>query len=56
LCAKMSCWEKARRRRALGRALRVSGDAINSEAVAEAVAGMISGSPRRARPGPAVPV
>lgn len=56
MCAKMSCWEKARRRRALGRALRLSGDAINGGAVAEAMAGMISGSPRRDGRGPAVGV
>lgn len=52
LCAKMSCWEAARRRRTLGRALRLSGDAIDNDAVAGAVAGMISGSPRRSGPEP----
>jgi translation initiation factor IF-2 len=47
LCAKMTCWEAARRRRALGRALRVSRESIDHLALAEEVEGMISGSPRR---------
>jgi|GEM_PF-5512729 len=47
LCAKMTCWEAARRRRALGRALRVSREFIDHLALAEEVEGMISGSPRR---------
>jgi predicted RNA-binding protein YlxR (DUF448 family) len=45
LCAKMTCWEAARRRRALGRALRVSRESIDHQALAEEVEGMISGSP-----------
>jgi predicted RNA-binding protein YlxR (DUF448 family) len=45
LCAKMICWEAARRRRALGRALRVSRESIDHQALAEEVEGMISGSP-----------
>jgi len=55
LCAKMTCWEAARRRRALSRALRLRGDPVDNEAVAEAVAGMISGSPRRSGLAPAAP-
>jgi len=55
LCAKMTCWETARRRRALGRALRRSGGPIEIAALAEAVTGMISGSPRRSGPEPAAP-
>lgn len=46
MCAKMTCWEAARRRRALGRALRVSRESIDHLALAEEVEGMISGSPR----------
>jgi len=55
LCAKMSCWEAARRRRGVGRALRLSAAVIDNDAVAEAVAGMISGSSRRTGPEPAGP-
>jgi predicted RNA-binding protein YlxR (DUF448 family) len=47
LCAKMTCWEAARRRRGLGRALRVSRESIDHLALAEEMEGMISGSPGR---------
>ncbi|MGH7640458.1 MAG: YlxR family protein [Candidatus Dormibacteria bacterium] len=47
LCANMGCWEKARRRRALPRALRLRGEAPDLSGVAAALAGMISGSPGR---------
>jgi hypothetical protein len=46
LCAKMTCWEAARQRRALGRALRVSPESIDQLGLAEELQDMISGSPR----------
>jgi predicted RNA-binding protein YlxR (DUF448 family) len=46
LCAKMTCWERARRTRALGRALRVGRESIDHLALAGELEGMISGSPR----------
>lgn len=46
VCAKMSCWERARKRHALGRALRLTGRPIDHEAVTVALTGMITGSPR----------
>jgi hypothetical protein len=42
----MSCWESARKRHALGRALRLTGRPIDHEAVTVALTGMITGSPR----------
>jgi len=56
LCAKMSCWDQARRRRALGRALRVRADAIDHVAAGKVVAGMISGSPRGTGPERTAPI
>jgi predicted RNA-binding protein YlxR (DUF448 family) len=47
LCAKMTCWEAARQRRTLGRALRISREPIDHLALAEELEGMISGSPRQ---------
>lgn len=55
LCAKMTCWEAAGRRRALGRALRVSRESIDHLALTEEVEGMISGSPRRPISGSTAP-
>ncbi|MGH7641608.1 MAG: YlxR family protein [Candidatus Dormibacteria bacterium] len=55
LCAKMSCWEAARRRRTLSRALRLAPAAIDNDAVGEALAGMITGSPCRTGSEPAAP-
>ncbi|HEY6537558.1 MAG TPA: YlxR family protein [Candidatus Dormibacteraeota bacterium] len=55
VCAKMGCWETARKRRALGRALRLGGESIDQSGLAEVVVGMISGSPCRPGPTPATP-
>ncbi|MGH7612157.1 MAG: DUF448 domain-containing protein, partial [Candidatus Dormibacteria bacterium] len=44
LCAKMSCWERARRGGRLGRALRLGGLSFDPAEVEEAVVGMISDS------------
>ncbi|MGC1405473.1 MAG: DUF448 domain-containing protein [Candidatus Dormiibacterota bacterium] len=45
LCAKMTCWEAARQRRALARALRLSRESIDHLGLAKELQDMISGSP-----------
>jgi len=45
LCAKMTCWEAARKRHALGGALRLAGQTIDQAALTAALASMITGSP-----------
>lgn len=54
VCANMRCWELARKRRSLARALRLSGSPLDQDALGEALAGMISSS-ARGGPDPTTP-
>lgn len=55
ICAKMTCWEAARKRHALGRALRLAGQTIDQAALTAALTGMITGSPRPPGTAPTAP-
>jgi len=50
LCAKMECWETARRRRSLSRALGLGAVVLDQERLAESLAGMIPGPPTSPAP------
>ena len=42
VCATMGCWEEARRRRALARALRIAATAVDGDRVTAALRGVIA--------------
>ena len=42
VCATMGCWERARRRRAVARALRISPTSVDAERVSAALQGLLA--------------